>query len=234
VDKEGIKIIKVKDAKEGVEVCKKLLYEIVSKNTVLFLSGGSTPKTLYEVLAKEKKLKAGAVAMVDERCGKKLHDGSNELMIKNTHLLSFLRKLNTKFYPILQNEEITKTASNFDETVRFLFNYFAKSVAILGVGKDGHTAGIPVQDSKAIVQSKTDLVTIFDSFPGEFKERISLNFLGLSKLDQIIVMIFGEDKKQALKLMFKPGSIDEIPARFLTQKEIARKVTIVTDQEINE
>jgi 6-phosphogluconolactonase/glucosamine-6-phosphate isomerase/deaminase len=34
---------------------------------VLFLSGGSTPKTLYEILAKEQKLKAGAVALIDER-----------------------------------------------------------------------------------------------------------------------------------------------------------------------
>lgn len=208
---------------------------MVSKNTVLFLSGGSTPKTLYEVLAKEKKLKVGAVAMVDERFGKKLHEGSNELMIKSTRLLSFLRKSNTKFYPILENTEIAKTASDYDETSRFLFNYFQKSVAILGIGKDGHTAGIPVGDQSSGIrdQSKTDLITSFDNFPGDFKERISLTFLGLSKLDKIIVMVFGEDKKQALGLMFKNGSISEIPARFLTQKEIAEKVILISDQKVN-
>ena len=237
-----MQIIKVADSKEGVQICKQLLYEMVSKNTVLFLSGGSTPKTLYEVLAKEKKLNAGAVAMVDERYipsskfqVQSSELGTNEFMIKSTHLLSFLRNLNTKFYSILQNEKMEKTASNYDETVRFLFNYFAKSVAILGVGKDGHTAGLPagVKSLKLKTESETDLVTSFNNFPGEFKDRISLTFLGLSKLDQIIVMVFGEDKKQALDLMFKPGSIPEIPARFLTQKEIAEKVILITDQEIN-
>ena len=230
-----LKIIKVAGPQEGVEVCKKLLYELVSKNTVLFLSGGSTPKNLYEILAKEKKLKAGAVAMVDERYmpnGKLKIDngklGTNELMIKNTQLLSYLDKSNIKFYPVLENKEIVKTALDYDETVRFLFSHFQKSVAILGVGTDGHTAGIPV----GIQNSETDLVTSFDNFPGEFKKRISLTFLGLSKFDQIIVMVFGEDKKKALKLILRSGSLSEIPARFLTQEEIAGKVTLITDQSV--
>jgi len=247
-----LKIIKVAGPQEGVEVCKKLLYELVSKNTVLFLSGGSTPKNLYEILAKEKKLKAGAVAMVDERYvskskisfdpelrteGKNQKSkvkeqnselGTNELMIKNTQLLSYLDKSNIKFYPVLENKEIVKTALDYDETVRFLFSHFQKSVAILGVGTDGHTAGIPV----GIQNSETDLVTSFDNFPGEFKKRISLTFLGLSKFDQIIVMVFGEDKKKALKLILRSGSLSEIPARFLTQEEIAGKVTLITDQSV--
>jgi len=236
-----MKIIKVENSEEGIEICKKLLYEIISKNTILFLSGGKTPKALYETLAKEKKLNVGAVAMVDERYApssqfkvpsSKL--GTNEFMIKNTRLLSYLQKLNIKFYPILENKDIGQTTKDYDETVRFLFNYFGKSVGILGVGMDGHTAGLPagVQSSEFGVQSETNLVTSFTDFPGEYKERISLTFLGLSKLDQIIVLVFGEDKKKALKLMFKPGSIAEIPARFLTQKEITEKVILITDQKL--
>ena len=195
--KNGIKILQVKNPEQGIEVCKKLLYEMVSKTSILFLSGGLTPKTLYEILAKEGKLNAGAVAMVDERFGEKLHDNSNELMIKNTHLLSFLQKSNTKFYPILQNKDIEQTAKAYDETVRFLFNYFQKRIAILGIGADGHTAGLPagMTNDQYQMANKTDLVANFDDFPGPQKERITLTFLGLSKLDQIIVLIFGKDKK---------------------------------------
>jgi 6-phosphogluconolactonase len=228
-----MKIIKVKNPEEGIEVCKKLLYEMVSKTSVLFLSGGSTPKTLYEILAKEKRLNAGAVAMVDERFGEKQHENSNELMIKNTHLLSYLQKLNTEFYPVLQkNEDIETTAVQYDETVRYLLNYFQKSIAILGIGTDGHTAGIPaqVQNSEFRAQNKTDLVTSFDNFPGDFKKRITLTFLGLSKLDQIIVLVFGKDKKKALGLMFKEGSVSEIPARFLRKRGVVEKTILITDQ----
>jgi 6-phosphogluconolactonase/glucosamine-6-phosphate isomerase/deaminase len=236
-----MKIIKVVNPQDGVQTCKDLLYEIVSKNSVLFLSGGSTPKTLYQELAKEKKLNVGAVAMVDERYftnlklkTENLKLGTNEFMIKNTQLLLYLAKSNTKFYPILENEEIAETVSDYDETVRFLFNYFGKSLAILGVGIDGHTAGIPagIQNSKFKIQNETDLVTSFDNFPGDFKERITLTFLGLSKFDQIIVMAFGKDKKKALKLMLKSGSVTKIPARFLTQKEIIDKVILITDQSV--
>ena len=229
----GIKILRVKNPQEGFVICKKLLYETVSKNTVLFLSGGSTPKTLYQILAKEKKLHAGAVAMVDERFGGKLHENSNEKMIQDAGLIRYLEASKTRFYPILENKNFEQTTKDYDETVRYLFNYFPKSVGILGVGVDGHTAGIParIQNSKFKTQN-SELVTNFNNFPGEHKERITLTFLGLSRLDEIIVLVFGKDKKKALQLMFEDGSIGEIPSRFLTQKEIMRKVTLIIDQAI--
>lgn len=232
MNRDGIKIVRVKSSEEGIEVCKKLLYEMVSKTSVLFLSGGLTPKTLYEMLAKEEKLNAGAAAMVDERFGEKLHENSNEKMIGDTGIISYLEENKTRFYPILENKEIEEATKDYDETVRFLFNYFQKSIAILGVGTDGHTAGIParIKNSKFKIQNGTDLATNFNDFPGPQKDRITLTFLGLSKLDQIIVLVFGKDKKKALELMFQEGSVAEIPARFLTTNEIASKVTLITDQ----
>jgi 6-phosphogluconolactonase/glucosamine-6-phosphate isomerase/deaminase len=142
--------------------------------------------------------------------------------------------LNIKFYPILQDKNLWDTATDYDETVRFLFNYFQKSVGILGVGTDGHIAGLlaGVQNAELGLRAETNLARAFDNLPGDFKERISLTFLGISKLDQIIVMIFGKDKKWALQQMFKSGLVAQIPARFLTQKNIEAKVTLITDQSV--
>jgi len=106
-----MKIIKVKNPQEGFEICKKLLYKIVSKNSVLLLSGGSTPKALYEILAREKTLKIGAVALIDERFGEKLHENSNEKMISDAGLIQYFSEQNIRFYPILEDkpmEEITR------------------------------------------------------------------------------------------------------------------------------
>jgi 6-phosphogluconolactonase/glucosamine-6-phosphate isomerase/deaminase len=229
-----MKIIKVKTPQEGVEVCKRLLYEKVFRHSVLFLSGGSTPKTLYEILAKGKKLKAGAVALIDERFGEKLHENSNEKMIQETGLVQYLSKQNIRFYPILENKSFTQTSKDYDEAVRYLFNYFPKSVGILGVGVDGHTAGIPViaEISQKIFDDKSSLVSFYDDRKSFYKQRITLTFLGLSKLDEIIVLVFGKDKKKAVKLMFKQGSITQIPSRFLMQPEITEKVTLITDQDV--
>jgi 6-phosphogluconolactonase/glucosamine-6-phosphate isomerase/deaminase len=234
-----MKIIKVKNPQEGVEVCKNLLYEMVSKNSVLFLSGGSTPKTLYEMLAKEKKLKTGAVALIDERYftnlkfkTENLKSETNEFMIRQTGLVKYLEENKTRFYPILEDKSMQDSTRDYDETMRYLFNYFPKSIGILGVGTDGHTAGLPtgIKNLKLKTEKETDLVISFDDFPAAQKERITLTFLGLSKLDEIIVLVFGKDKKKALRKMFKSGSLAEIPSRFLMQKEITNRVILITDQ----
>ena len=239
--KDGIKIIQVKSSEEGIEVCKKLLYEMVSKTSVLFLSGGSTPKVLYEILAKEQKLSAGAVAMVDERyitssefrVQSSESPIANETMIGQTGLTQYLAEAKIRFYSILENKEIEDTAKDYDETVRFLFSYFQKSVAVLGIGADGHTAGIPAIEeiSQKILDDKSSLVSSYEDEESFYKKRITLTFLGLSKLDQVIVLVFGKDKKKALKLMFKNGSLTQIPARFLREKGITEKTILITDQE---
>jgi 6-phosphogluconolactonase/glucosamine-6-phosphate isomerase/deaminase len=155
-------------------------------------------------------------------------------MIEQTGLIRYLKKAKTRFYPILENKSFEQTTKDYDETVRYLFNYFPKNIGILGIGVDGHTAGIPagrIKNQELRIMNATDLVTSFNNFPAEQRERITLTFLGLSKLDQIIVLVFGKDKKKALKLMFQDSSLAEIPSRFLTQPEITNKVTLITDQE---
>jgi 6-phosphogluconolactonase/glucosamine-6-phosphate isomerase/deaminase len=233
-----MKIIKVKNPQEGVEVCKRLLYEKVSKNTALFLSGGSTPKILYEILVKEKLLKAGAVALIDERYFANLKSETNEEMIRQAGLVKYLEESKTRFYPILENKNMQDSARDYDETMRYVFNYFIKSIGILGVGVDGHTAGLPAYQevSEQILNDKVSLVSNYDISMHHISiyhtPRITLTFLGLSKLDEIIVLVFGKDKRKALKLMLKEGSVAEIPSRFLNTKEITDKVTLITDQNI--
>jgi 6-phosphogluconolactonase/glucosamine-6-phosphate isomerase/deaminase len=97
-----VKIETVQNPKQGIKVAKHLLYKTVDPKTVLFLSGGTTPKPLYKALAQEKKLHVGAVAMVDERYGVPLHKNSNERMIKESGFLDYFKKIQVPFYPILR------------------------------------------------------------------------------------------------------------------------------------
>ncbi|MCL4354744.1 6-phosphogluconolactonase [Patescibacteria group bacterium] len=223
-----VKIVKSKE--QGAEIAKELILENISPETVLFLSGGSTPKLLYEAL-KNVDLKLGAAAIVDERFGKKMHENSNEKMIEETGLIDFFKKQSIRFYKVLEDKEIEETTKDYDETVRFLLYQFKKSIGILGIGEDGHIAGIP-PGINLNNQTQNDLVISFDNFPGKHRERITLTFLALSMLDLIIVLVFGKEKKKALKKMLKEGSIEEIPARFLVQDEIAKKTIVITDQKI--
>ena len=234
-----ISIVIVKSSSEGVMRAKEILEKTVSKDTALFLSGGRTPKELYEEIAKEATLTPGAVGQVDERYGKKWHENSNELMIKNSGLIAYLDNINIKFYPILQSARlhpkgvgIENTALQYDKTVRDLFKNFQKSIGILGIGADGHIASIPAGKNQESRIKNQDYVESINNFPAEQEERITLTFKGLSKLDLIVVLVFGQDKKEALEKMFEKGSEEEVPARFYLRPEIAQKTLLITDQTV--
>lgn len=229
-----IKTHRVTTAEEGIKVAKKILYQSSNKKTVLFLSGGKTPKNLYEQLAREKKLKIGAVGMVDERYGKKYHENSNEFMVKESGFLQYLESKAVPFFPILKEGlDRKETAKKYEESVRFLLSEFSQSIAILGMGSDGHTAGIPSRiNDEQLTMNNSSLATEFDDFPSPQRERITLTFEGLSKIDFLILMVFGEDKKEALEKMMQEGSETEIPARFFMRPKIAPKTLLITDQKI--
>lgn len=235
---EGILIAPVEDQHVGVELSLILLYEIIDRKTAVYLSGGRTPKHLYEKIANEEKIHPGAVGIVDERYGEKFHAKSNEKMIKETGLLRYLEIRDVPFYPILQpNMMREETAENYDQTVRRLTTIFPQSVAIMGIGADGHTSGIapnrkgfknPMygQDRKHLVVSEFNDP---DSFYGE---RVGMTFLGLSMMDVLMVLVFGEDKKEALEAMFTEGKEEEVPARFYKRPDVAAKTIIITDNMI--
>ena len=128
---------------KGLDLAKQKLEEFVDRKTVLFLSGGRTPLPLYKKLAKERTINPGAVAIVDERYGEPYHKLSNELSIKSSGFLDYIHSINTPFYSMLKSWKIREeSAREYDELVHYLLGWFHKSVAILGLGNDGHIAGI--------------------------------------------------------------------------------------------
>ena len=217
--------IKVKDADRGIAKAKSLLYKYCNNQTALFLSGGLTPKTLYELLVTEKKLKIGSAAIVDERFGLPMHQDSNEKMIEDSGFFKYLKSINIPVFKILNGQNIEDSVKDYEKIVLQLLNYKQK-IAILGIGEDGHTAGIPAGN-----YSSKDLVISINDFPSKFNERITLTFTALGKMDKLILLVFGENKKQALNQMFEKGTIEKLPARFYVQK-ISKKTILITDQKI--
>ncbi len=236
-ENQGITIATVANSHEGFSLAKEIFSKIVDNKTAFYLSGGSTPKVLYEQFAKDESLKPGAVGVIDERYGKPFHDTSNEKMFRETGLLRYLQMRGVPFYPMLKGKSREETADAYDEELRKLNANYSKSVAILGIGADGHTAGIaPKREdftNPVFETSRKDLfVSEFDDPTGYFKERVTMTFLALQHLDLLVILAFGEEKKKALELVFTSGSEAEIPARFLIRPEIAKKTLFITDQRI--
>jgi len=234
-ENEGIQICQVHGPHEGITLTKALLYELVDQKTALYLSGGKTPKSLYEKLAVEEQLLPGAVGIVDERFGKKFHPTSNEKMLQETGLLRYLQMRSIPFYPILQQDKNREeTAEAYDQQLRELNTIFPKSIAVMGIGTDGHTAGIAPNRSDFInpffsSEQKHLLVSEFNDKKSFYQERVGMTFLGLSMMDLLVVLVFGEDKKDALTAMFTEGSEDALPSRFYKRPAIAQKTLLITD-----
>jgi 6-phosphogluconolactonase/glucosamine-6-phosphate isomerase/deaminase len=183
-------------------------------------------------------------------------------MMRDAGLLRYLEMRDIRFYPILnhhsgkssgasrnqssergdsgqsQNDvERRVFTESYDKTLRELFSLYRQTVGILGVGLDGHTAGLPAQNSKSKIQKSNlydtfDYVTEYNDEGGFYGERVTMTFTGLSMLDLLIVLVFGDDKKMALDLLFEDGKEENIPSRFFKRPEIAKKTIIITDQNV--
>lgn len=232
-----MQFIVVEDQYQGIKKAKELLYQEVDKKTVLFLSGGKTPSGLYRMLVQEKQIHPAAVGMIDERFGNPMHEGSNEFMLEQTGLLGYLMQKGIPFYSMLSEAvDVAQAAKVYDGEVRDLFFKFPKSVGLLGMGPDAHIASIMPnrKDFTDPLFSKEEkyLYASHISDPNKYKERITLTFAGLSLLDKIILFVFGQEKKWALEQTFEKGSVEEIPARFFTQPDIAEKTIFISDQKL--
>lgn len=235
--KENICLVNVFNSSQGIDLAETILEKVIDKKTLLLLSGGRTPKELYKALAKHEQLIPGAVGMIDERYGKKLHQNSNETMMRDGGLLRYLAIKDIPFYPILANDDAScmQVATDYDMKLRELQQIYPKTVGILGIGLDGHTAGIPARTPEvhlvdSELEEKTRFVASYNDTSGKYGERVTMTFLGLSYIDTFIVLVFGQDKYDALQKVFSSGLEDEIPGRFFLRPEIAHNTLIITDQ----
>lgn len=235
---EGILIANVAGTTEGFTLAKEILIEISNNKTSLFLSGGRTPKDFYHILSTEKDLEVGTVGLVDERFGNRFHENSNEKMLMDSGLLQSLDKKGVKFNPTLTgSQDIKTTADEYDQTLRSIHATYQQSIGILGIGTDGHTAGVPADpevwtEYGLVEKNKSEMATFFDDHGKFYGPRITTTFLGLSMLDLLIVMVFGSAKQNAIEKMFANGPEEEIPSRFFKRPDIATKTLLITDQKV--
>lgn len=175
----------VKDIQHGVERAKEILYEEVDKKTILFLSGGKTPKVLYETLAKEQILTPAGVGMVDERFGSPMHENSNELMVREAGLIDYLNKIHVPFYsmllPVIPSGVEGSQAINNEEMLKpsFVHDYGLAQQVQHDAKKDSSVS--PQNDNINIRMTEEQLARNYDNLSRDlfFKFPRSVGILGM-------------------------------------------------------
>lgn len=217
-----INFIKTKSTLECEEKLYKTLKDNLENNkkVLLIIAGGSNIpilKTVFDQL--EFKLTSNIdIILSDERFGPSDYQESNFVKL----IKYGFDKKKANFINILTNQDI-KTSTRLLEK-----EFVQKSqkvdiiIAQLGIGEDGHIAGI-LPNSKAL-----DSNNYVVNFKGPDFERITLSFKALKKIDIAIVAAYGAKKKKALKnLKNLKLPINEMPSRILQE---IKSIYIYNDQ----
>ncbi len=189
-------------------------------SAVLALSGGSTPKPLFEELAKhDVDWSKVVITLVDERWVDESHELSNAAFMK-TYLLSKLPDT-VSFVPLYQaadsvdaslpavvNDYLIATGSTVEAPREF-------DIVILGMGGDGHTASFfPDADNVADlvdIESEDALLTCHS--PSTQVERVTWSLPVLLNTDFLALHFTGESKKAVFETACEDGAITELPIR---------------------
>ena len=222
-------------AKQFVMICKRSIKANGRFNIVL--AGGSTPKNLYQLLASEEFRDLIDWEKVffffgDERDVSPMSDLSNFRMADE----NLLKPLEIPATNVIRwRTEIIDSvgvAEAYEKTLRTYFELangaFPKfDLLILGMGDDGHTASLFPQ-SKGIGEAKKLAVSNFVEKLDA--NRLTLTFPVLNSATNILVLVSGDSKAEALKEVLEG---DKHPEKFPAQKikPVKGKLIWVLDEE---
>ena len=219
-----IDIVKVKDKAEGQVKAHEILKKIVDSKTLLALSGG-TSMDYGVMLVEPADVIPGAICVVDERYGKPFHENSNELLMKNAGVKDFSDEKCIESHKVLRGEGFLETARSYERDIEKLFSRFFKKVGVMGVGDNLHTAGIFPYSVAAKSPNFVEVEEVDDKFP----LRITITLRALGEFTNFVIMMFGEGKREALKIMLndKENDMQKYPAIFYRKSKI--KSYLITD-----
>lgn len=192
------------------------------------LSGGTTPAAAYRVLNQEH-LPWNRVDVVlgDERWVPPTDPASNARMLRDTLLAEGGPGAAARFHPVpTELDSPSASVDAFEAYVRDLCPGDPPrfDVMLLGLGDDGHTASL--FPGTPATQERTRLVTIG---AGKGLERISLTAPVLSAARQVIFLVSGAAKRQALQRLLDPAEQPERTPAKLVQPQAP--VLVLADTE---
>lgn len=169
------------------------------------LSGGSTPKALYALLASSSyrdriDWSRAHLFWGDERCVPPDHPESNFRMVREA-LLSKIQIPGENIHRMAGEKEPNEAAADYESELR---NFFALGpghlprfdLILLGLGEDGHTASL--FPNSAVLNEREHLVAA--SYVEKFQaHRLTLTLPVINAAAQVIFLVAGQSKSAIIK-----------------------------------
>jgi len=188
------------------------------------LSGGSTPKKLYDLLASEREPFRRAVDWNkvnffwgDERCVAPDPDESNFRMA-NEHLLEPLGISPGNIHRLNGEIEPNAAAADYERFLRLFFNappscFPRFDLILLGMGADGHTASLFPRTEVLSEREKLVAAPFVEKFG---THRLTLTPPVINRAANVIFQVAGADKADALRAVLEGDEqADKFPAQIV-------------------
>ena len=185
----------------------------------LLLSGGSSPRPIYEELSlRDLNWSNVTIGLVDERWVNADNKGSNAAFIQSTLLQN---QAEAAQFVAMKTDHKTaqEAASTVSET--YVRNFATPYISVMGMGLDGHTASwFPnaADLSSALDIDNRNFTCAFDAtgceVAGNFPWRMTMTLPAVMGSEEIILLIAGEAKRAVFEQAAKV-SVHDAPVKTL-------------------
>lgn len=215
--------------KSAVEIILESAHHAIHQRSAfhLVLAGGNTPRRIYKLLSKsEADWQRWHIYFGDERCLPAAHPERNSLMATQNWLHHVP-------IPATQIHFIPAELGAFDAARQYAntlskIDYF--DLVLLGLGEDGHTASLFPNHNLGHTADAAATLAIFDA-PKPPAERVSLSAKRLSQTHELVFIITGANKAEAIQ-NWRAGV--EIPAAAITPEygiDILIEANLIANEE---
>jgi len=189
----------------------------------IVLSGGSTPKKLYEKLGKEYNelipWQRVHFWWGDERCVSPDDENSNFKMAKDA-LFSCISIPEENIHRIKGENNLEKEADRYTEEIKKNLNYRGENpvfdLVLLGLGEDGHTASIFPDQLELFGEKRICAVT---KHPLTGQKRVTLTGTVLNNANRVFFVVTGLSKSMRVsEIMNNDEAAKLLPAYYIELK----------------
>ena len=188
----------------------------------LVLAGGRTPRATYELLATELREEIDWRRVIfyfnDERCVGPDDPASNYRSAKEA-LFDPLKLPSGSVRRMAGELAPDAAAADYDAEIRAVIvdRQPAFDLTLLGIGVEGHTASL-FPGSAALEETTRTVANV--TVPADPPERLTMTPVALAASRQILFLVTGKEKAQALASIF--GGSDDLPAARVAQLSPSR------------